>query len=226
MMRKKAASGDPEVGARIRAIRQAKRWTLKELAGRSGFDQPNLSKVEHGQTGFSAESIRRIARALEVTVGDLFSSGAHGPVFWVPFMGEPERPMLATSRQVSDAAFALEVAEDALTPLIHRGDIVVCEPKLSWSMGRPVIARYGEELIVRKVRTLVPAKLSKTRIKPNGQGKEWDIIGDPLYELYTDNNLVPRVKAKAGTACYILGPVVQRISDVLRIPMPIGTQES
>jgi len=221
MMTRAKGRGDPEVGAIIRSIRKAKNWTLKDLAGESGLDQPNLSKLENGQVGFSAESIKRVARALDVPVSRFFISGAPGPVFWLPFIDEPERPLIASSFQASDKAFALESKEDALAPLIHPGDVVICEPKIPWSEGRPVVARRGEDLIIRKVRTLVPYKYADRPSKPDvlgQQGEEWILEQDSVFQLYANNELVPRIEVKRDSVWQIEGPIVQRITWMLHIP--------
>lgn len=221
MGRRKGAGLDPEVGARIREIRQSKGLTLKHLAERAGFDQPNLSKLETGLIGFSAESIRRIARALDVPVADLFSPGTRGPAFWVPFRDDPSRPMLAIHRHISDEAFALEVSEDVLAPVIQRGDIVVCERALPASMGRIVVAQHGDNMIVRRVRRTRESVFSKKIIKDkNGpRFEKFKLEQEPIYELYVDNNLVPPIQAQRDTACFLLGPVVERITDMLAMPI-------
>jgi transcriptional regulator with XRE-family HTH domain len=225
MVRRAGSSGDLEVGAKVRAIRQAKHWTLKELAAQSGFDPPNLSKLENGQLGFSADSIRRLASALGVSVADLFSSGAYSPVSWIPFRAEPKRPALPTLRNVSEHTFALEVSDDALAPLICSRDIVICEPALPLNMGRTVVARHGKNLIVRKVRMLKAAIFSGP-VKKNdegGESEEWTLEEDALFEIYADSTLVPPMKAMeakvvAGSSCHILGPVVERITNMYSGP--------
>jgi transcriptional regulator with XRE-family HTH domain len=228
-MRSKGAGRDPEIGARIRAIRQDKRLTLKELASKAGCDQPNLSKIETGQTGCTTESLRRIATALNVAVSDLFESDIRGAVSWIPFKddkgnNDKGRPKLAASRQVTEEAFAFEAQDDALKPLIHCGDVLICDPKRPNSMGRPVIAMHGDDLIVRLVRMIESAKFAGTRTIHDNEGPiEWLHIDEPaVYELYTLNNLFPPVKAQQGTRCFILGPVVQRITDMIRLPIDLG----
>jgi transcriptional regulator with XRE-family HTH domain len=221
MVSRTGGRGDPEVGAIIRSIRKAKNWTLKDLAAKSGLDQPNLSKLETGQVGFSAESIKRVARALDVHVSRFFISGSPGPVFWVPFIDEPERPLIASSFLASDKAFALESKEDALAPLIHPGDIVICEPKIPWSEGRPVVARRGEDLIIRKAKTLVPYKYAVRPTKPDFPGQqceEWILEQDSVFQLYANNELVPRIEVKRDSVWQIEGPIVQRITRMLYIP--------
>ena len=44
-------SSDPvSLGARVRALRRARAWTLEELAERSAVSRAMLSKIERGET--------------------------------------------------------------------------------------------------------------------------------------------------------------------------------
>lgn len=65
---------DMKVGERIRLFRKAKKMTLNELALLADSDVGNLSRLERGMQGYSDNQIRKIAKALEVPVSELFSS--------------------------------------------------------------------------------------------------------------------------------------------------------
>lgn len=70
----------PSVGTRLRALRRARRATLREVADRAGVSESFLSQLERGRTGASITSLQRIAAALRLEVSDLFSSdGASRP---------------------------------------------------------------------------------------------------------------------------------------------------
>ncbi len=60
------------VGERLRTIRTRRRATLREVAGRAGISESFLSQVERGVASPSIASLQRIARALGVSVADLF----------------------------------------------------------------------------------------------------------------------------------------------------------
>lgn len=64
---------DVDVGERVRAIRQLRRLTLKEVAERTGLSESFLSQAERGLTSASIASLQRIAAALGVAVSDLFA---------------------------------------------------------------------------------------------------------------------------------------------------------
>jgi transcriptional regulator with XRE-family HTH domain len=76
-----AAPSTPELqlGPRIRALRQARNVTLRELAGRAGVTESFLSQVEREVTSPSIASVQRIARALDLAIAELFTEEApHG----------------------------------------------------------------------------------------------------------------------------------------------------
>src|SRR5260221_10716249 len=61
-----------DLGARIRALRLARRETLRALAGRAGVTESFLSQVERGVATPSIASVQRIARALDTSIAELF----------------------------------------------------------------------------------------------------------------------------------------------------------
>ncbi len=67
------------VGAKLRAIRKKKGFTLKELSAQSGVSLSTLSKAELGHTALSYEKFVAIALALDVDISVLLQThrGAH-----------------------------------------------------------------------------------------------------------------------------------------------------
>ena len=59
------------IGQVIRAIREARKATLEEIAFAANTNASNLSRIERGQQGYSPEVLERIALALGVTVAEL-----------------------------------------------------------------------------------------------------------------------------------------------------------
>lgn len=62
--------------ALLRAVRRQRGLTLEQLAAQSGLTKSYLSKIERGQSTPSIAVALRVARALEVDVGRLFSDEA------------------------------------------------------------------------------------------------------------------------------------------------------
>ena len=70
------AATELELGTRIRSLRLARRLTLRELAGRAGVTESFLSQVEREKTSPSIASVQRIARALDLSIAQLFAEEA------------------------------------------------------------------------------------------------------------------------------------------------------
>jgi transcriptional regulator with XRE-family HTH domain len=71
------------LGSRVRALRLQRGMTLKELGERAGLSHPFLSQLERGLARPSVASAERIASALGVSVGMLWSRpvcGGHATV--------------------------------------------------------------------------------------------------------------------------------------------------
>jgi transcriptional regulator with XRE-family HTH domain len=61
----------PQVGDRIRALREAMALSLRDLAERSGVSAPMLSQVERGETSPTLAVAAKIASGLELTLSQL-----------------------------------------------------------------------------------------------------------------------------------------------------------
>lgn len=66
--------GDDDVGPRLREYRKLRGATLRTIAQRAGVSEGFLSQLERGRTNASLHTLRRIAAALDLEVGDLFVS--------------------------------------------------------------------------------------------------------------------------------------------------------
>lgn len=61
------------VGARIRNLRKARRFTLEQLAERAGISKSVLSKIETGKVSSPISTYSRICSALNVALADMFN---------------------------------------------------------------------------------------------------------------------------------------------------------
>ena len=68
-----AIATELQLGGRIRALRQARRLTLRDVAERSGVTESFLSQVERDVTSPSIATVQRIARALDMSIAQLFA---------------------------------------------------------------------------------------------------------------------------------------------------------
>ena len=101
-----AAAAEPSdpLARRIRALRRAKKITLRALAERSGVTEGFLSQVEHGVTSPSISTLRRIAAGLGESIGSLFEDD-----------GDPGRLLRASERRVIEYP-GLRSRDEFLTP--------------------------------------------------------------------------------------------------------------
>ncbi|WP_174802396.1 helix-turn-helix domain-containing protein [Martelella limonii] len=61
------------VGVKLRHARLVKGMTLKELADAAGCSESLLSKIENGRSSPSLKMLQKIARGLDLTVGQMFA---------------------------------------------------------------------------------------------------------------------------------------------------------
>lgn len=59
------------IGQAIRQIRESRQATREEIAFAADTNASNLSRIERGVQGYSAETLERIAQALGMTVAEL-----------------------------------------------------------------------------------------------------------------------------------------------------------
>jgi transcriptional regulator with XRE-family HTH domain len=74
-----AATLHVELGERLRAIRQLRRKTLKEVAEGAGISESFLSQLERGRTNATIATLQRLASSLGIDVSDLFGAASPRP---------------------------------------------------------------------------------------------------------------------------------------------------
>lgn len=62
-------------GDRVKAIREQKRVSIRELAAMSGLNKSQIVRIESGQSDPHYTTLIRIADALEISVGELVDVG-------------------------------------------------------------------------------------------------------------------------------------------------------
>jgi len=72
-------SVDP-LGPRVRAIRRARKLTLRELADRAGVTESFISQVERNQASPSIATLRRIATGLGQSISSMLDGDSEGGV--------------------------------------------------------------------------------------------------------------------------------------------------
>lgn len=64
-----------ELGLRVRSLRRSRSLTTRDVAAKAGVSASLVNQVETGKTSPSFSTLRQIARALEVPLGEFFSDG-------------------------------------------------------------------------------------------------------------------------------------------------------
>lgn len=72
-MKIKATATRKELGERIRELRKSAGITQEELGEKASLNYKFIGELERGQVNVSIDSLARIADALGVRIGDLFS---------------------------------------------------------------------------------------------------------------------------------------------------------
>jgi transcriptional regulator with XRE-family HTH domain len=62
------------IGERIRTFRKEKGWSQEELADMANLHATYIGQLERGEKNATLESIEKVAKALEVSLEDLFRS--------------------------------------------------------------------------------------------------------------------------------------------------------
>jgi transcriptional regulator with XRE-family HTH domain len=111
------------VGAFIREHRERANLSLRRLADRAGISNPYLSQIERGIRRPSAEILKRLSRALEVSAESLYTraglidEGGAAPTVVEAIDADPElsprqkKVLLDLYRALLDAAAARETQE-------------------------------------------------------------------------------------------------------------------
>lgn len=64
---------EARLAARLRAEREARGWTLADLAARSGVSRAMASKIERGEASPTAALLGRLSAAFGLTMSQLFA---------------------------------------------------------------------------------------------------------------------------------------------------------
>lgn len=62
-----------DLGARVRALRKDRGWTLEQAAQKAGLARSTLSKIENGQMSPTYEALKKLAEGLAISVPQLFT---------------------------------------------------------------------------------------------------------------------------------------------------------
>lgn len=115
---KEALPTESDFGNRIKSLRQARQWTLEQVAESSGLSISTLSKIENGQVSASFDTLVKIANAYHLSFGELFSSQL--PVEAPP---TPAVPPISGRRTFTRAGEGLAFTTDNYGYNVHSAEL-------------------------------------------------------------------------------------------------------
>lgn len=137
--RKREGNGDVELGSRLKKQRQARGWTLKQLAESSGVAIGYLSELERAQSNVTLSVLKRICDALDIPVGALLQ----------PENGPAHRNSVSVLRQGQRKKVTLPgigIANELLSPDLQRKmEIIWVEAEPGANSGGHPHQHDGEE---------------------------------------------------------------------------------
>jgi transcriptional regulator with XRE-family HTH domain len=126
-----------DVGGRLRALREARHWSLRELAEKSRLALNTISLIENAKTSPSVGTLQQLALALQVPITAFFETDT--PKKSIVHMTAAHRPRVA---------FAHGMLEDLGAGLAHRAVepfVVTLEPNMG--SGPHAIVHTGYEFV-------------------------------------------------------------------------------
>jgi transcriptional regulator with XRE-family HTH domain/quercetin dioxygenase-like cupin family protein len=178
------------IGEKLRAVRQSRQMSLRELANKAEVSASMLSQIETGKVFPSVRSLYSIANALEVSVDYFFPEQSGERAAVAPNAVEATSQHALTASEMRDAKlnggtqanqdFATE--DRASTPVVHVGARPVIDLKGGVSWARlTALAEQGAEFLEI---TYAPGSMSGANMSHH-EGREFGLIlaGKLVIEL-------------------------------------------
>jgi len=138
-----------DVGARLRALRNLRGISQRELAKRCGVTHSSLSLIEQGKVSPSVSSLKKILDAIPISVGDFFTLDLENrdQVFYAPDelpdigSGDVCYRLIGANRPSRALSFMIETyppgADTGREMIVHRGEEagVVLEGEIEITIG-------------------------------------------------------------------------------------------
>ena len=126
----------PDVGRRLRELRERRGLSLRALADRSDLSVNAISLIERGQSSPTVATLHRLAAALQVRIADFFGQEAQAQVVFV----RPERRSRTQTEGALVESLGAGLSNQRLEPFI-----VTLEPGAG--SGSEPITHDGQELV-------------------------------------------------------------------------------
>lgn len=103
---------EPRVGARLRALREEQKLSLRALANRCGLSVNAISQIERGENSPTVSSLHRLATALNVPITKFFEDVGGQPIIHV----RSGRGLRTQSRGVAIESLGIGLQNQQLGP--------------------------------------------------------------------------------------------------------------
>lgn len=158
-----------QVGARLRALRHSRGWTLDDLAARAEMSPSTLSRLESGKRQASLELLVPLARQLGITLDDLVTPPARDPRVRRPVVrrdGLVIVPLAPEGAPIATYRITYPPAATPPDPRVHNGYewLYVLSGKLRLILGdQDLVLTRGE---AAEFDTRVPHSMSAAGQRP------------------------------------------------------------
>jgi transcriptional regulator with XRE-family HTH domain len=131
-----AEQGAPNVGSRIRSIREGRGWSLRALAERCGLSINAISLIERGENSPTVSSLHLLATSLGVSITDFFEDEQEQAVVFV----RPATRLGAEANGIKMESLGIGLRSQRLEPFLF-----TIAPETG-NMDQPV-SHPGEEFV-------------------------------------------------------------------------------
>lgn len=158
-----------QVGARLRAIRHSRGWTLEDLAARADISPSTLSRLESGKRQASLELLIPLTRQLGIGLDDLVSPAVADPRVRRPVVrrdGLVIAPLAPEGSPVATYKITYPPTSEPPEPKVHDGYewLYVLSGKLRLILGdQDLVLTRGE---AAEFDTRVPHTMSAAGARP------------------------------------------------------------
>jgi len=158
-----------QVGARLRAIRHSRGWTLDELAARASMSPSTLSRLEAGKRQASLELLLPLTRQLGITLDDLVTPAVADPRVRRPVIvrdGLVVAPLSPEGSPVATYKITFPPTGAPPEPRVHDGYewLYVLTGKLRFILGdQDLVLKPGE---AAEFDTRIPHSISAAGSRP------------------------------------------------------------
>jgi len=158
-----------QVGARLRAIRHSRGWTLEDLADRAAMSPSTLSRLESGKRQASLELLVPLTRQLGITLDDLVTPSLPDPRVRRPVIvrdGMAIAPLAPEGSPVATYKITYPPTTSPPEPRVHDGYewLYVLSGKLRLILGdQNIVLTHGE---AAEFDTRVPHSISAAGGRP------------------------------------------------------------